>query len=100
MRTVNAYGATSATEPLVPMTVTRRDLGPHDVLIDIAYAGICHSDIHTVRGDWGEIPYPQVVGHEIVGYVRGRLRGHQAPGRRPRRCRLPVQLLPRPANSA
>uniref|UniRef100_A0A942Y8C6 NAD(P)-dependent alcohol dehydrogenase n=1 Tax=Neobacillus citreus TaxID=2833578 RepID=A0A942Y8C6_9BACI len=69
MRTVNAYAAPSATEPLVKTTITRRDLGPKDVEIDIAYAGICHSDIHTVRGEWGEIQYPQVVGHEIVGHV-------------------------------
>ncbi|MGN7191741.1 MULTISPECIES: NAD(P)-dependent alcohol dehydrogenase [unclassified Curtobacterium] len=69
MRTVNAYAAPSATEPLVKTTITRRDLGPHDVEIDIAYAGICHSDIHTVRGEWGPIQYPQVVGHEIVGHV-------------------------------
>jgi len=69
LRTVNAYAAPSATEPLVKTTITRRDLGPKDVEIDIAYAGICHSDIHTVRGEWGEIQYPQVVGHEIVGHV-------------------------------
>jgi len=69
MRTVNAYAAPSATEPLVPTTIERRDVGPKDVMIDIAYAGICHSDIHTVRGEWGEIQYPQVVGHEIVGTV-------------------------------
>lgn len=69
MLTVNAYAATSADEPLVKTTIERRDLGPHDVLIDIAYAGICHSDIHTVRGEWGPIAYPQVVGHEIVGHV-------------------------------
>ena len=69
MLTVNAYAAPSATEPLVPTTIERRDLGPHDVLIEIRYAGICHSDIHTVRGDWGAIQYPQVVGHEIVGVV-------------------------------
>ncbi|THG30993.1 NAD(P)-dependent alcohol dehydrogenase [Naasia lichenicola] len=69
MLTVNAYAAPSATEPLVPTTIERRDVGPHDVLIEIAYAGICHSDIHTVRGEWGEISYPQVVGHEIVGVV-------------------------------
>jgi alcohol dehydrogenase (NADP+) len=69
MYTVNAYAATSATDPLVPVTIERRDLGPKDVLIDIAYAGICHSDIHTVRGEWREIAYPQVVGHEIVGTV-------------------------------
>lgn len=69
MRTVNAYAAPSAIEPLVKTTITRRDVGPHDVLIDIAYAGVCHSDIHTVRGEWGPIAYPQVVGHEIVGHV-------------------------------
>ncbi|WP_285061878.1 NAD(P)-dependent alcohol dehydrogenase [Frigoribacterium sp. ME-P-080] len=69
MRTVNAYAAPSATEPLVKTTIERRDVGPKDVMIDIAYAGICHSDIHTVRGEWGEIQYPQVVGHEIVGTV-------------------------------
>ena len=69
MRTVTAYAAPSATEPLVKTTIERRDVGPKDVMIDIAYAGICHSDIHTVRGEWGEIQYPQVVGHEIVGTV-------------------------------
>lgn len=69
MRTVKAYGAVNATDPLVPLTIERRDVGPHDVLIEIDYAGICHSDIHTVRGDWGPITYPQVVGHEIVGRV-------------------------------
>jgi uncharacterized zinc-type alcohol dehydrogenase-like protein len=69
MLTVNAYAAPSATEPLVKTTIERRDVGPKDVLIEIAYAGICHSDIHTVRGEWGPITYPQVVGHEIVGYV-------------------------------
>jgi alcohol dehydrogenase (NADP+) len=67
--TVNAIAATSATDPLVRTTIERRDLGPHDVLIEIRYAGICHSDIHTVRGEWGEIAYPQTVGHEIVGVV-------------------------------
>ena len=50
-------------------TIERRDLGPSDVLIEIRYAGICHSDIHTVRGEWGEVPYPLTVGHEIVGRV-------------------------------
>ncbi|TPW77448.1 NAD(P)-dependent alcohol dehydrogenase [Schumannella soli] len=69
MLTVNAYAAPSATEPLVPITIERRDVGAKDVLIAIRYAGICHSDIHTVRGEWGEIAYPQVVGHEIVGEV-------------------------------
>ncbi|WP_045741823.1 MULTISPECIES: NAD(P)-dependent alcohol dehydrogenase [Actinoplanes] len=69
MLTVNAIAATSATEPLVRTTLERRDVGPHDILIDIAYAGICHSDIHTVRGEWGPVPYPLTVGHEIVGHV-------------------------------
>jgi uncharacterized zinc-type alcohol dehydrogenase-like protein len=67
--TVAAYAAVSATDPLVKTTIERRDVGEHDVLIEIAYAGICHSDIHTVRGEWGAISYPQVVGHEIVGVV-------------------------------
>jgi uncharacterized zinc-type alcohol dehydrogenase-like protein len=67
--TVNAYAATSPTDPLVKTTIERRDVGPNDVLIEIKYAGICHSDIHTVREEWGAITYPQVVGHEIVGFV-------------------------------
>lgn len=66
---VNAYAASSATSPLEPTTIERREVGPADVLIDIAYAGICHSDIHTVRGEWGTVPYPLTVGHEIVGTV-------------------------------
>lgn len=69
MLKVNAYAAPSATEPLEPITIERRDVGPKDVLIAVRYAGVCHSDIHTVRGDWGPITYPQVVGHEIVGEV-------------------------------
>lgn len=69
MRTVNAYAAPSSTAPLEPTTIDRRDVGAHDVLIEIAYAGICHSDIHTVNGDWGPQPYPLVPGHEIVGTV-------------------------------
>jgi len=67
--TVRAYAAPSATEPLVPTTIERRDLGPHDVMIEIRYAGICHSDIHTARGEWGEVTWPIVVGHEIAGVV-------------------------------
>jgi len=69
MRTVQAYLAHNATDPLVPGTVERREVGEHDVLIDIKYAGVCHSDIHTVRGDWGPQPYPLTVGHEIAGIV-------------------------------
>jgi uncharacterized zinc-type alcohol dehydrogenase-like protein len=69
MPTVNAYAATSATGPLEPITIERRELGPHDVRIDIKYCGICHSDIHTVRSEWGEIPFPLAPGHEIAGIV-------------------------------
>ncbi len=67
--TVRAYAAPSAGEPLVPTTIERRDLGPHDVMIEIRYAGICHSDIHTARGEWGEVTWPIVVGHEVAGVV-------------------------------
>jgi alcohol dehydrogenase (NADP+) len=67
--TVSAYAATSATEPLTKTTITRRDPGPHDVAIEIKFAGICHSDIHTVRAEWGEPNYPVVPGHEIAGIV-------------------------------
>ena len=68
--TVKAYTATAADQPLVPTTIERRDLGPKDVAIDIKYAGICHSDIHTARSEWGPANYPVVVGHEIAGIVR------------------------------
>ena len=69
MTTVSAFAATSADGPLTKTTVTRRDVGPHDVAFDIHFAGICHSDIHTVRGEWGAIDYPLVPGHEIAGIV-------------------------------
>ncbi len=67
--TANAYAAPSAGEDLIPTTIERRDVGPRDVLIEIKYAGICHSDIHTVRGDWGPQQYPLAPGHEIAGIV-------------------------------
>ncbi|KRE56942.1 NAD(P)-dependent alcohol dehydrogenase [Phycicoccus sp. Soil748] len=66
---VNAYAAPSAGQPLAPTTIERREVGANDVLIQIEYAGICHSDIHTVNGDWGPQPFPVVPGHEIVGLV-------------------------------
>jgi uncharacterized zinc-type alcohol dehydrogenase-like protein len=69
MSTVSAYAATSATEPLTKTTITRRDPGPHDVAFDIKFAGICHSDIHTVKAEWGVPNYPVVPGHEIAGVV-------------------------------
>jgi uncharacterized zinc-type alcohol dehydrogenase-like protein len=69
MSTVQAYAATSATEPLTKTTITRREVGPNDIRFDIHFAGICHSDIHTVRAEWGQPRYPVVPGHEIAGVV-------------------------------
>ncbi|MFY0581570.1 NAD(P)-dependent alcohol dehydrogenase [Cystobacter fuscus] len=69
MPTVQAYAAPSAKAPLAPFSFERREPGPHDVLIDILFCGVCHSDIHTVRDEWGKAKYPLVPGHEIVGKV-------------------------------
>ncbi|MEO8010344.1 MAG: NAD(P)-dependent alcohol dehydrogenase, partial [Dokdonella sp.] len=66
---ISAYAAASATTPLAPFTIERRAPGPHDVQIDIAYCGVCHSDIHQARGEWGDAIFPMVPGHEIVGHV-------------------------------
>ena len=62
--------AFSAPEPLRPFRFERRDPKEHDVVIDIRFSGICHSDIHTVRSEWGQAMYPVVPGHEIAGVVR------------------------------
>ncbi len=67
--TVTARSTASAGAPFQRSTIERRDLEPNDVRIDIAFAGICHSDIHTARGEWGQVPYPLVPGHEIAGTV-------------------------------
>ncbi len=67
--TVKAYGATSGDRPLESLDITRRAPGPHDVQIEIAYCGVCHSDLHQVRGEWAGTLYPCVPGHEIVGSV-------------------------------
>jgi alcohol dehydrogenase (NADP+) len=67
--TVSAYAAASATSPLAKTTIERREVGPHDVAFDIKFAGICHSDIHTVKSEWGPARYPVVPGHEIAGVV-------------------------------
>ena len=67
--TVSAYAATAPDQPLELTTIERRDVGPLDVRIDTKFAGICHSDIHTARGEWGGVQYPIVVGHEIAGVV-------------------------------
>jgi len=64
-----AYAAVSAKASLAPFSIERREPGPHDVLIDILYCGICHSDIHQARDEWGGSIFPMVPGHEIVGKV-------------------------------
>jgi uncharacterized zinc-type alcohol dehydrogenase-like protein len=67
--TIKAYGALAGDKPLEPMNITRRVPGAHDVQIDIAYCGVCHSDIHQVRSEWAGTLFPCVPGHEIVGRV-------------------------------
>ncbi|MDB5694088.1 MAG: alcohol dehydrogenase [Alphaproteobacteria bacterium] len=67
--TIKAYGAYAADKPLEPLAIERRQPGPHDVQIDILFCGVCHSDLHTVRSEWGGTLYPCVPGHEIVGRV-------------------------------
>ena len=64
-----SYAVMEAKKPLVPYEFDRRELGAHDVALDIAYAGICHSDIHQAREEWGPAIFPMVPGHEIAGTV-------------------------------
>jgi alcohol dehydrogenase (NADP+) len=71
MITAKARATFNPEGPFQLTTIERRDLQPHDVLIEIKYAGICHSDIHTARGEWGPVKYPLVPGHEIAGIVAG-----------------------------
>ena len=67
--TIAAYAVPAAKAPLERTTVPRREVGEHDILIDIKFAGICHSDIHQARNEWGGASYPMVPGHEIAGVV-------------------------------
>lgn len=69
MNDTPAWGATAPGAPLAPLTIPRREPGPHDVLIDILYCGVCHSDIHQARDEWGGATFPMVPGHEIIGRV-------------------------------
>lgn len=69
MPSIRAYAAASATSPLAPLTIECRTPGPHDVVVAIAYCGVCHSDLHAVRDDWGNTRFPIVPGHEITGTV-------------------------------
>ena len=66
---INSYAAQSATADLAPYTINRRELRANDVSIKILYCGVCHSDLHTARNDWGNSQYPVVPGHEIIGVV-------------------------------
>ncbi len=69
MTTVKVFSAQNAHAPLAPGTIDRRRPGPHDVSIAIAYCGVCHSDVHAARDEWGGTRFPIVPGHEIVGHV-------------------------------
>src|SRR3974390_2390586 len=72
MPKAQAYSATSSTSPLAKTSITRREPTDQDVQIEILFCGICHSDLHTVRGEWSEFMptvYPAIPGHEIVGRV-------------------------------
>ncbi|WP_462222656.1 NAD(P)-dependent alcohol dehydrogenase [Ferruginibacter sp.] len=69
MASTKSYAAQNATAALAPWTIDRRDPKPHDVQIEILYCGVCHSDLHTARNEWGGTMYPCVPGHEIVGRV-------------------------------
>jgi uncharacterized zinc-type alcohol dehydrogenase-like protein len=69
MPQTSAFGAPAADRPLASLTIERREPGPRDISIDILYCGVCHSDLHTVRGEWGQKEWPIVPGHEIVGRI-------------------------------
>ncbi len=69
MSLAKAFAVASATTPLAAFEFERREVGAHDVSIEIAFCGVCHSDIHQVRNEWGNATYPMVPGHEIVGRV-------------------------------
>ena len=69
MLPTRAYATKGPSSPLEPFTLERREPGPHDLLIEILYCGICHSDIHQTRNEWGGAVFPMVPGHEIVGRV-------------------------------
>ena len=70
MRSIQAFGTQAADQPLEAMTIERRELRPDDVAIEIDYCGVCHSDLHFARNDWGWSEYPVIPGHEIIGTVK------------------------------
>ena len=66
---IKAFGTLSKDAELKEMTIDRREVKPKDIEIEILYCGVCHSDLHTARNDWGGTKYPAVPGHEIVGRI-------------------------------
>lgn len=71
MPKIQAWGAAAAGQPLALMTIDRREPGPHDVVLEVLFCGVCHSDIHQARDEWSGARFPMVPGHEIVGRVTG-----------------------------
>jgi uncharacterized zinc-type alcohol dehydrogenase-like protein len=69
MPQTSAFGAPAADQPLASLAIERREPGPRDISIDILFCGVCHSDLHTARGEWGQKEWPIVPGHEIVGRI-------------------------------
>jgi NADPH:quinone reductase-like Zn-dependent oxidoreductase len=69
MQKIRAWGASAAGKPLAPMTIERREPGPRDVVLEILFRGVCHSDIPQVRDEWSGALFPMVRGHEIIGRV-------------------------------
>ncbi|GAA4302092.1 NAD(P)-dependent alcohol dehydrogenase [Nibribacter koreensis] len=69
MLATKGYAAFDPNTPLAPFNFQRRDVGPHDVLLEIQFCGVCHSDLHTAKGEWAGTNFPVVPGHEIVGRV-------------------------------
>ena len=69
MKEIKGYAVQNASTPLAPWNFQRREVGSHDVQLDIIYCGVCHSDLHQIRGEWGNSIFPMVPGHEIIGRV-------------------------------
>lgn len=84
------FASFDAISDLKPHTFQRRDVTDNDVQIEIAYCGVCHSDIHTVKNEWGGAHYPLVPGHEIGHYQKSWLKSYAIQSRRHSRCRLQV----------
>src|SRR5260221_3872811 len=69
MQKIRAWGASAAGKPLASMTIERREPGPRDLVLEILFCGVCHSDIHQARDEWSGARFPMVPGHEIIGRI-------------------------------